>query len=41
MSAIFVPLWCFNPIPGYDLPLRGFAITFIGHAALAKAPLDE
>jgi len=30
-----------GPIPGYGLPLRGFAITLIGHATLGRTPLDE
>jgi hypothetical protein len=36
----FFPLR-FNPIPGHGLPLRGFAITLIGHATLRRTPLDE
>jgi len=35
----FSPLWRFDPIPG--LPLRGFAITLIGHTTLDMIPLDE
>ena len=31
----------FDPIPCHDLPLRGFAITLIGHNTLGKIPLDE
>jgi len=31
----------FDPIPGHGLPLRGFAITFIGHTTLGGTPLDE
>jgi hypothetical protein len=30
-----------DPIPGYGLPLRGFAITLIGHATLGRTPLDK
>jgi hypothetical protein len=31
----------FDPIPGHGLPLRGFAITHIGHTTLSGTPLDE
>ena len=41
MCAIFFPLWSFDSIPGYHLPLSGFAITLIGHTALSRTPLDE
>jgi len=34
-------LWRFYPIPGHDLPIRGFAITPIGHITLSRTPLDE
>ena len=37
----FFFLWRFDSIPGHDLPLRGFAITFIGHNTLGRTPLDE
>jgi len=37
----FFPLWRFDPIPGHDLPLRGFAITLIGQTTLGKSPLDD
>ena len=32
-------LWRFDPIPGHDLPLWGFAITLIGHTTLGETPL--
>ena len=41
MCVCLFPLWCFYPIPGHGLPLRGFAITSIGHTRLGRTPLDE
>jgi hypothetical protein len=32
---------CFDPIPGYGLPLRGFAIILTGHITLGWTPLDD
>ena len=29
-------LWRFDPVPGQGLPLRGFAITFIGRIAFSR-----
>ena len=37
----FFFLWRLYPIPGHDLPIRGFAITLIGHTTLGRTPLDE
>ena len=40
----FFPSWLFGPIPGHcppPPPLRGFAITLIGHTTLGGNPLDE
>jgi hypothetical protein len=34
-------LWLFDPILGHGLPLRGFAITHIGHTTLGRTSLDE
>jgi hypothetical protein len=34
-------LWRFDPTLGHGLPLRGFAITLIGHIDLGRTPLDE
>ena len=34
-------LWRVDLSPGHDLPLRGFAITLIGHTTLSVTPLDE
>jgi len=31
----------FGPIAGPGLPLRGFAITLIGHTTVGRTPLDE
>lgn len=31
----------FDPIWGHDLPVRGFAITLIGHIALGRTSLDD
>jgi len=40
--VLFFPLlWPFDPIPGNVLPLRGFAVTFIGHSTLRRTPLYE
>jgi hypothetical protein len=36
----FFTLWCFDPIPGYGLPLRGFTIT-LRHTTIGRTPLDE
>ena len=33
-------MWHLDPIPGYCLPLRGFAITLIGRTTLGTTPLD-
>ena len=38
---IYLPIWCFDPIPGHDLPLRGIAFTLSGHTTLGRTPLDE
>jgi len=32
----FSPLWHFDPLPGHNFPLRGFAITLIGHATFDR-----
>ena len=37
----FFLLWRFDPIPGHDLPLRGFAVTAIGHTTLGRTSPDE
>ena len=34
-------LWCFDPIPGHYLQLRGFAITPIWQTTLSMNPLDK
>ena len=34
-------LWRFDPIIGYGLPLRGFALTLIGNTAPSTTPVDE
>jgi hypothetical protein len=34
-------LWCFNPIAGHGLSLRGLAITLTGHTTHGQTPLDE
>ena len=34
-------LWRFDPIPGHSLPLRGLAITSIGHNTLDRTSLDN
>jgi len=34
-------VWRFSPSPGHGLPLRGFAITLIGHTTLVRTPLGE
>jgi hypothetical protein len=39
VQLILIFLWRFDPIPGHDLPLRGFAITLIGHTTLDEIPL--
>jgi len=36
----FFLLWRFDPIAGHDLPLRGFAVTVIGHTTLGRTLLD-
>jgi len=33
-------LWCFDPITGHGLPVRGFAIT-LRHTILGRTPQDE
>ena len=33
--------WRLNPIPSRGHPLRGFAITLIGHTTVGRTPLDE
>jgi len=38
--CLFVFLWRFDPIPGYGLPLRDFAITLIEHITLNRALED-
>ena len=37
----FFLLWRIDPIPGHDLPLRGFAVTAIGHTTLGRTSPDE
>jgi len=34
-------LWRFDPIPSHGPPLRGFAITLIGHTTLGRNRLEE
>ena len=33
--------WRFDPNFCHDLPLRGFAITLVGHTKIGRTPLDE
>jgi len=40
-NILFIILWCFYPIPGHGVPLRGFAISLIGHTTTGSGTLDE
>jgi len=35
------PPWSFDPIPGHDLFVQGFAMTLNGDTTLRRNPLDE
>ena len=41
LFLFFFFLWRVDPIPGHDLPFRGFEITLTGYITLGSTSLDE